>query len=71
MTIPKEVRKHLHVGPGDNLDFVIDADGQVELRSATLDVRQLTGLLKQKRSKPVSLEEMDRAIAEGAMRKRT
>ncbi len=69
-TIPKEVREHLRVRPGDKLDFVIDAEGRVELRPATLDVRQLKGLLKRKRAKPVSLEEMDRAIAEGAMGKR-
>jgi AbrB family looped-hinge helix DNA binding protein len=69
-TIPKEVRDHLHVSPGDKLDFLIDAEGRVVLRPATLDVRQLKGMLKRKRAKPVSLEEMDRAIAEGAARKR-
>ncbi|HSE57816.1 MAG TPA: AbrB/MazE/SpoVT family DNA-binding domain-containing protein [Nitrospiraceae bacterium] len=70
-TIPKEVRDHLHVSPGDKLDFLIDAEGRVVLRPATLDVRQLKGMLKRKRVKPVSLDEMDRAIAEGAARKRT
>ena len=69
-TIPKEVRDHLHVSPGDKLHFLIDAEGRVVLRPATLDVRQLKGMLKRKRAKPVSLEEMDRAIAEGAARKR-
>ncbi|CAI4030447.1 SpoVT-AbrB domain-containing protein [Nitrospira tepida] len=69
-TIPKEVRDHLHVSPGDKLDFLIDAEGRVVVRPATLDVRQLKGMLKRKRVKPVSLEEMDRAIAEGAARKR-
>ena len=69
-TIPKEVRDHLHVSPGDKLDFLIDAEGRVVVRPATLDVRQLKGMLKRKRAKPVSLEEMDRAIAEGAARKR-
>jgi AbrB family looped-hinge helix DNA binding protein len=69
-TIPKEVRDHLHVSPGDKLDFLIDAEGRVVLRPATLDVRQLKGMLKRKRVKPVSLDEMERAIAEGAARKR-
>lgn len=69
-TIPKEVRDHLHVSPGDKLDFLIDAEGRVVLRPATLDVRQLKGMLKRKRAKPVSLHEMERAIAEGAARKR-
>lgn len=69
-TIPKEVRDHLHVSPGDKLDFLIDEEGRVVLRPATLDVRQLKGMLKRKRVKPVSLDEMERAIAEGAARKR-
>ncbi len=69
-TIPKEVRDHLHLSPGDKLDFLIDAEGRVVLRPATLDVRKLKGLLKRKRGKPVSLEEMNRAISEGAARKR-
>jgi AbrB family looped-hinge helix DNA binding protein len=68
-TIPKEVRDHLHLSPGDKLDFLIDAEGRVVLRPATLDIRRLKGLLKRKRSKPVSLEEMNRAISEGAARK--
>ncbi|MEX5214693.1 MAG: AbrB/MazE/SpoVT family DNA-binding domain-containing protein [Nitrospiraceae bacterium] len=70
IAIPKVVRDHLHVSPGDKLDFLIDAEGRVVLRPATLDVRRLKGMLKRKRAKPVSLEEMDRAIAEGAARKR-
>lgn len=70
IAIPKEVRDHLHVSPGDKLDFLIDAEGRVVVHPATLDVRQLKGMLKRKRAKPVSLEEMDRAIAEGAARKR-
>lgn len=69
-TIPKEVRDHLHLSPGDKLDFLIDAEGRVVLRPATLDVRKLKGLLKRKRGKLVSLEEMNRAISEGAARKR-
>ena len=69
-TIPKEVRDHLHLNPGDKLDFLIDAEGRVVLRPTTLDVRKLKGMLKRKRGKPVALEEMNRAISEGAARKR-
>ena len=29
ITLPKEVREHLHVSAGDRLDFLIDDDGQV------------------------------------------
>jgi hypothetical protein len=38
------------------------------LRPATLDVRQRRGLLRKKRRRPVSIEEMDMAIAQGASR---
>jgi AbrB family looped-hinge helix DNA binding protein len=69
-TIPKEIRDLLGLAPGDKLDFVVESDGRVVLRPATLDVRELRGMLRKKSRKPVSLEEMDRAIAEGAMRAR-
>ena len=61
LVIPKPVRQHLHLQPGDSVDFVIGDDGEVVVRPAVGDVRQLKGIL-QKPSGPVSLEEMDRAI---------
>ena len=69
-TIPKEIRELLGLEAGDKLDFVVEADGRVVLRPATLDARSLRGLLARKGRKPVSLEDMDRAIAEGALRSR-
>ena len=69
-TIPKEIRDRLGLEPGDKLDFVVEADGRVVLRPATRDVRELRGMLRRKGRKPVSLEEMDRAIAQGALRSR-
>ena len=69
-TIPKEIRELLGLSPGDKLDFVVESDGRVVLRPATLDVRALRGMLRSKARKPVSLEQMDRAISAGAMRGR-
>ena len=69
-TIPKEIRDLLGLVTGHKLDFVVESDGRVVLRPATLDVRELRGMLRRKRKKAVSLEQMDRAIAEGAMRGR-
>jgi AbrB family looped-hinge helix DNA binding protein len=69
-TIPKEIRDRLGLEPGDKLDFVVEADGRVVLRPATRDVRELRGMLRRKGRKPVSLEEMDRAIEQGALRSR-
>ena len=69
-TIPKEIRDFLGVGPGDKLDFVVESDGRVILRAATLDVRQLRGMLKRSGRKAVTLEEMDKAVAAGVARRR-
>ena len=69
-TIPKEIRDLLGLAPGDKLDFVVESDGRVVLRPATLDVRQLRGLLRKRGRKPVSLGEMDSAVAQGSSRGR-
>ena len=69
-TIPKEIRDFLGVGPGDKLDFVVESDGRVILRPATLDVRQLRGMLKRSGKKAITLEEMDKAVAAGVARRR-
>ena len=42
-TIPKQVREHLKIGPGDKLDFVIESEGRVVIRPAKLDVRNSRG----------------------------
>jgi antitoxin PrlF len=68
ITIPKEVRDALHLRAGHRLDFEVRADGNVLVRPRTLDARKLFGIVKSKRRKPVTLEEMDLAIAKGASR---
>ena len=69
-TIPKEVRDRLGLNPGDRIDFVIEPDGTVVLRPATIDVRTLRGLLRSPDRAPVPLEAMERAIEEAALRGR-
>ena len=66
VTIPKELRDALHLRAGHRLDFELQDDGNVLIRPRTLDALKLYGMLKTKRSKPVTLEEMDLAIAKGA-----
>ena len=60
--IPKPIREHLGVGPGDEVDFIVRDDGEVVIRPATIDVRELFGLLDRPGQKPVSIEEMKEAI---------
>lgn len=47
--------------PGDLLDFIIQDDGDVMIRLAVTDVRDLKGLLHVSGRQPVSLAEMDAA----------
>jgi AbrB family looped-hinge helix DNA binding protein len=65
LTLPKEVRTAMGVGPGDRVDFVRMADGNFAVMPATGSVQALKGLIP-KPKKPVSLADMDRAIAAGA-----
>lgn len=64
-TLPKQVRLALDLGPGDRLRYIILDDGQVRLMR-TRPVSQLAGLLRRDGQKPVSLQDMDAAIALGA-----
>lgn len=61
MTIPKDVMIFLGIKTGDKLDFMIEKD-HVILRPATVDVRDLKGILKHETNKTVSIEEMNAAI---------
>jgi antitoxin PrlF len=68
-TIPKAIREHLRVKPGDRIKFFVHPDGSVVLlpkRPAT----ELRGIVKSRRRKPVSIEEMNEAIADAAARRR-
>jgi len=70
ITIPSKVRNALGLDPGDRVEFVETGKREFSLVPATRSVRELKGLFRGRRTKPVSLEEMDRAIAKGASRSR-
>lgn len=63
-TLPKAVRDHLGLKPGDRVKFFIHPDGRVMLLP-TAPISGLRGILKKPGRKPVTIEEMDNAIAEG------
>jgi len=65
LTLPKDVRDAMGVGPGDRVDFVRMEDGNFAVLPATHSVKSLKGLIP-KPKKPVSLEDMDKAVARGA-----
>ncbi|MFC4161991.1 AbrB/MazE/SpoVT family DNA-binding domain-containing protein [Chitinimonas lacunae] len=64
VTIPAGVRVVLQVDAGDRLDFIRLEDGRIMVAAANKDVTCLKGRLK-KLSKPVTVEEMNEAIAAG------
>jgi antitoxin PrlF len=61
-TIPKKVRDYLKLHPGDRVDFAINKEGKVILEPATLDVKELEGILHRKGMKAVSSEQMKEAV---------
>jgi len=62
-TVPKEVRDHLRIGPGDRVKWFILPDGKA-LLLPIVPITELRGILKAK--KHVSVEEMEAGISEGA-----
>ena len=62
ITVPKPVRDALQLHSGDRVEFVFGDDGCLFLLSASQPVGSLKGMLP-KPVRPVSLEEMDAAIA--------
>ena len=64
-TIPKAIRKHLRLKPGDRVKFFVHPDGTVVLLPK-LPTSALRGMLKSRRRRPVTIAEMNKAIAKGA-----
>ena len=63
LTLPKKIRDALGLKPGDQVDFVLDSRGEVRLRPGSCDVRELRGVLHEPGRSPVSVEDMEKAIA--------
>ena len=62
-TIPKSVRDRLQIKPGDRFKFFFHPDGVIILPK--IPTARLKGMIP-KPAQSISLEEIDRAIAEGA-----
>ncbi len=69
ITIPVAVRNALGLQSGDRIEFVETSNGQFNIVVATKPVTALKGLIR-KPVKPVSIEDMNAAIArQGAANK--
>jgi antitoxin PrlF len=67
ITIPSDVRRALNVQTGDRVEFVEVEPGRFEIVAATRSVRELKGMFGPA-ARPVSIDEMNRTIAEYAAR---
>ncbi len=63
-TIPKAIREHLGLRPGDRVKFFVHPDGTVVLLPK-LPASALRGIIKAVR-RPVTIEEMNEVVREGA-----
>ena len=64
-TIPKAIREHLRLKPGDRVKFFVHPDGSVVLLPK-LPASALRGMVKPRHRRPVTIEEMDEAAIAAA-----
>ncbi|MFW5998095.1 MAG: AbrB/MazE/SpoVT family DNA-binding domain-containing protein [Desulfovermiculus sp.] len=65
ITLPKALRERLKLSAGDRVEFIVDDEHCARLVVTSVPVTSLKGMLPRP-SQPVSLEDMDRAVQEGA-----
>jgi len=63
-TIPKAIRDHLHLEPGDRIKFFLHPDGSVVILPK-IPASKLKGIVRARHR--ASLEDMERAICDGAI----
>lgn len=63
-TIPKAIREHLRLKPGDRVKFFVHPDGTVVLLPK-LPASALRGMIRSRRKKPITVKQMNEAIAKG------
>jgi len=69
VTIPKPVRDRLHLRTGDRMEFSVSEEGTIIIRPRTSRIEDVMGMLSRyAKGRNVSVEDMDRGIAEGFRR---
>ena len=61
-TIPVEVRRHLSLGPGDAIEFVLLDNGTVVVRPAYIDVMDLEGALVPRKGKRLTIDQINDVV---------
>jgi AbrB family looped-hinge helix DNA binding protein len=71
ITIPKEIRERLGVGPGDKLRFLVNEHGKVQILSEKASQEAIIGFLKdkpRKRKGVVTVEEMKETVRQESVK---
>lgn len=59
VTIPADIRKYLHLKPGDKIDFQLEANGTARIFPFSRKVSEVYGILARAGRQPLSVEEQD------------
>jgi AbrB family looped-hinge helix DNA binding protein len=65
ITIPAATRSKLRLAAGSKVDFVENEAGEIVLKPVVGDIKRLRGIVKYGGA-PVSIEDMNKAIADAA-----
>ena len=66
VTVPKAIRDHLKIESGTQLDFKLNDDGSISVRSLKRSALSIVGLLKRPGRAAVTVEQMNWAVADAA-----
>jgi antitoxin PrlF len=66
VTVPKAIREQLNIEQGTQLDFKLNGDGSISVRPLKRSALAIVGLLKRPGRAAVTVEQMNRAVAEAA-----
>lgn len=67
ITLPKELRKVLNLTEGSRVQFIVLQNGDVRLIPKVRNIMDAAGILSKPGRAPVTLEDMEQGIAEGAV----
>ena len=67
VTVPKAIRDHLKIEQGTQLDFKLNDDGSISVRSLNRSALSIVGLLKRPGRTAVSTGQMNEAVADAAV----
>jgi antitoxin PrlF len=68
VTMPREVRESLGIGPGDQIRFVPSLNG-FRIVAVRGDISRVKGMFKGRRATPLSIEDMNASIAQAAVQR--